>query len=76
MKPNGEPDGPHENRFAQADTFDKSFWLSKNPKVTLVPHFGKQINRRVDSVIKGGDVAIDIESRTHNIYDNAAVKKD
>ena len=45
MKPNGEPDGPHENRFAQADTFDKSFWLSKNPKVTLVPHFGKQIDR-------------------------------
>jgi len=37
-------------------------------------NFGSQVPRRADSVIKGGDVTIDLKGRTLNTYDGVMKK--
>ena len=73
-KPLGRPDGPHEQRFAMDDYFDKSIHLTKNQYIKQTPCFDKYSDRKEDVVIKGGDICIDITARCHNFYDGVKNK--
>lgn len=75
LRPVGVPEGPHDNRFNRDDTFDKSNFLSRNVNTSMTLKFDRQVKRRADQIIKGGDVTIDIKGRSHNVYDGV-MKKD
>lgn len=66
----GVPDGPHDNRFDRADTFDKSFKLTMNPRHKSIPNFHKQMKRDENSVLKGGQM-VDIRDRNEAVYEKA-----
>ena len=70
-RPQGVPDGPHDNRFNRADTFDKSYKLSKNPQVKSIPNFYKQMKRDEDTIIKAGRM-VDMRDRvTELVYEKS-----
>ena len=72
----GKPDGPHENRFSRPDFFDKSERLSQNPSPQKLPNFEKQTGRDPSSVIKGGNMLMDLQGRSYSDYDGAWKKPD
>lgn len=67
-------EGPHENRFALDDDFDKSMRLTRNPNKMHTLEFKRQVERRQDSVLKAGDVTIDLAGRTDSTYDGVERK--
>jgi hypothetical protein len=73
-KPYYLPDGPHEKRFDNSLDFDKSCQISFNQRPTCITDFKKQSNRNEDSVIKGGQVGIDLKPRCSVVYDGATDK--
>ena len=62
-------EGPHEQRFNLDDSFDRSMYLTLNPNRMHSLEFKRQTHRRQDSILKAGNVTIDLKGRTENYHD-------
>ena len=66
-----ENGAPNEKRFEMPDGYDKSTYLSKNPRTKLNVSFNEQTRREPDHLIeKGGNFMQDLRSTTDTFYEN------
>jgi hypothetical protein len=64
-------EGPNEKRFEMEDNYDKSTYLTKNPRTKLNMSFTVQTERDQDKLIeKAGNFLQDLRSTTDTFYND------